>query len=223
LISEWNALARDGERSRLILDWIGGCAAGRVLDVGCGAGQEMLPVLRHFTDCQGVGVDISAEFPEVGRLLYDATGVSGRVRFVRAKGEALPFSDASFDLVICRVALPYMRNMDALAEMFRVLTNDGVVVLQIHHGRYYVRQLARHLKLLNFWRVLHAVRVLLAGSVFHLTGRQPAGGALGAEIFLSRRNAVRIFRGLGMSIDRVVGDRRGVAQVFVLRKAPLLP
>src|SRR5262249_42626153 len=97
----------------------------RVLDVGCGAGQTLLANYLA-ADTVAVGVD-----PDLSALLLGRQ-LGGGIRFVCARGEALPFKSEYFDLVISRVALPYMHIRVALAEMCRVLKSDGSLWIVLH-------------------------------------------------------------------------------------------
>src|SRR5215467_9751598 len=73
----------------------------RILDVGCGAGQTLIASnLGEAVFAVGIDLDYSA-------LVYGRQQTTS-IHFVRAAGEQLPFRNNSFDLVLCRVALPYM-------------------------------------------------------------------------------------------------------------------
>src|SRR5690242_7100185 len=85
----------------------------RILEVGCGAGQTLIGSSLG-KQVLAVGLDTDETAVALGKQL------TSTVRFVVGEGESLPFADGSFDLVICRVALPYMRVAKALAEMSRV-------------------------------------------------------------------------------------------------------
>ena len=68
-------------------------AGARVLDIGCGAGYgtaELAAQARHAT-----GIDLSPDAVAHARSLYALPSI----RFVPASAIALPFADASFDLV----------------------------------------------------------------------------------------------------------------------------
>jgi ubiquinone/menaquinone biosynthesis C-methylase UbiE len=131
---EWELFEGDGSRASASLEALGGARVERVLDVGCGAGQELLPFVQG-RGAVGVGVDVAPETGRAGRELFDARAPSARVAFVRAAAEALPFAAGSFDVVVCRLALPYTDNARALSEMSRVLRAGGVLILKIHHAR----------------------------------------------------------------------------------------
>src|SRR5271163_3679063 len=99
-----------------------GCA--RLLDVGCGAGQTL--VASDLKGARAFGVEYDHDPLRLGKKM------AGNVEFVRASGESLPFMDGSFDFVISRVALPYMRVAVAVAEIARVLKPGGAIWFVLH-------------------------------------------------------------------------------------------
>ncbi len=116
-----------------------------------------------------------------GRELFAREEPGSRAAFVRAAAEHLPFSPSRFEVVICRLALPYTDNARALAEMARVLTSGGTLILKIHHARFYTLELREALRTGRARSAIHACRVLLAGCLYHLTGSQPRGRLTGGE------------------------------------------
>jgi SAM-dependent methyltransferase len=100
-------------------------AAGRdVLDVGCNTGYGTLrfaPVARRV-----VGVDVSPRAIEAAGL----RAPDGRPEFVLTSGFALPFADASFDLVTSFQVLEHVPDATAfLGELARVTRPGGMVIL----------------------------------------------------------------------------------------------
>src|ERR1700739_2782155 len=140
LRGEWRMFSDNPRHGQAVLAALNGRKITRVLDVGCGAGQEIIPFVVEL-GAFGVGLDIRPEANRVARELFRAHYPAARVVFIRAAAEFLPFLSKSWDLIICRIALPYMDNQQALAEMARVLCSGGVLILQIHHARYYVHKL----------------------------------------------------------------------------------
>lgn len=118
------------ERERCVLTALTARAidlrALRVLDVGCGLGLEYPNYLRWGVEAANVvGIDLSHT-----RLTHAARRFGMPV--VQASGAALPFADASFDLVVQNVVFSSivddtMRRATA-AEMLRVLRPSGHVL-----------------------------------------------------------------------------------------------
>jgi ubiquinone/menaquinone biosynthesis C-methylase UbiE len=198
-----NFAGRDPAKRYTLVEALGTERPQRVLDLGCGPGQELLPFLER-TDAECIGVDIA---PELGRVTAAIFVEEPRASFVRATGASLPFADASFDVVLCRVALPYMNNRDAIAEAARVLKPDGVFLLKTHAPRFYFwmirdRLAARDPKMLAY------PLICLAAGVWHsLTGHQPERGIWkGKEIYQTRRFLERELARHGLRIVGRLGD-----------------
>ena len=78
------------------LDVPAGC---QLLDVACGSGQVALWAARD--GVQVTGVDIAPNLVQRAQARADAEGL--KARFIEGDAEALPFEDASFDVVISLV------------------------------------------------------------------------------------------------------------------------
>lgn len=167
LEGEWASFIDTPSRAEAAHAATAGLRLSRVLDVGCGAGQELLPFLRQ--GVRAIGIDLA---PTVGHHgLVPAT-------FVRASATAIPCQDGSLDLAIYRLALPYAHNPTALAEVARVLRPGGRLFLKWHHVRFYGRQLAHG----PSWKPrLVALRVLTATAWYHLTGHHWQNRLFGRE------------------------------------------
>jgi SAM-dependent methyltransferase len=98
----------------------------RTLDLGCGEGRlaRDLKALGH----QVVAVDLSPT------MVAAAKGADPTLEAHVADAAALPFDDASFDLVVAFMSLQDMNDMDrAVAEAARVLEPGGVFCLAVVH------------------------------------------------------------------------------------------
>lgn len=190
----------------------------RVLDIGCGAGQELLPFLER-TKAFCVGIDIAPSLGEVTKTVFSANVNSRRTAFVRTNGASLPFSDESFDVVSCQVALPYMNNRRTIAEVARILRPRGVFLLKIHAPPFYFGMIRTRLKTLNLKQVAYPL-ICLAGSCWHsLTGRQLEKGFWqGKEIFQTRRFLEKEFLKHNLRIERELSDTNTQTPSFYVVK-----
>ena len=110
-----------------------------VLDVGCGAGVEVVRFARagaHMT-----GVDLSEQAVGLSRLNVQQQGL--RASLSVADGEALPFPDGTFDYVFAHGVVQYAAD-DArvVAECHRVLKPGGVALFQVYNRRSWLNLLS---------------------------------------------------------------------------------
>ena len=98
----------------------------RILDVGCGMGQTLIAA-NLAPDVSAYGVDPDASAIEAGSRIAPSN-----IHLSVGSGEELHFPDSFFDLVLSRVALPYMDIARALSEMQRVLRPGGDIWLVLH-------------------------------------------------------------------------------------------
>lgn len=113
------------------LGLLGDPAGKRILELGSGAGQ----CSRWLTARGGhaVGLDLSVRQLQHAVRIDEATGVA--VPGVCGTATALPFADASFDVVFCSFgALQFVADIDdAVAEAARVLRPGGRFAFSITH------------------------------------------------------------------------------------------
>lgn len=96
-----------------------------VLDVATGTGAVAVELARRY-GCRVVGVDQSAEMLAVGRQRVALAGASDSIRLERARAEALPFADGSFDALTFTYLLRYVDDPSAtLRELARVVRPGG--------------------------------------------------------------------------------------------------
>lgn len=97
---------------------------GRLLDVGCGPGI-IAPDLSAI-GFSVLGVDASPQMIDEGRGAFREAGAAGLV----ASAEALPFKDASLDVVVCLGVIGRLPHPDTgIAEMSRVLKPQGTLAI----------------------------------------------------------------------------------------------
>ncbi len=97
-------------------------AGDRVLDVATGTGMVAAELLAR-ADCSVVGVDQSPQMLAAARARFAGCG---RVELIQAQAEALPFEDASFDVLTFTYLLRYVDDPQAtVRELARVLRPGG--------------------------------------------------------------------------------------------------
>jgi 2-polyprenyl-6-hydroxyphenyl methylase / 3-demethylubiquinone-9 3-methyltransferase len=116
--------ARFGYFERILTQVLQLSPQGRsLLDVGCGGGILAEDFAR--LGCQVTGVDPSAPSLDAARQHAEQAGL--RITYRQSGGEALPFGDATFDIVCCCDVLEHVDDVDAvIAEIARVLRPGGV-------------------------------------------------------------------------------------------------
>ncbi len=101
---------------------------GRVLDVGCGSGSMARLIARSFPQAEVVGVDLREQYLEYAKGRAATEGL-GNLTFRPGDVFALPFPDASFDVVWAKYLLQWLKEpKPALAELKRVTKPGGIVV-----------------------------------------------------------------------------------------------
>ena len=207
---------QDPTRNKDLLDTIAMLEIKNVLDVGCGIGQALFP-LAVSKNAPGVGVDISEKACCIGKEFYASQIPDARVVFLCGKAESLPFASESFDVVNCSLALPYTNNAQALCEFARVLRPRGLLLLKIHHARYYLKEFWRGLISLDALSMIHGLRVLVAGAVYHITSHQPFFKPFN-ETFQTRWLLRRELSKIGLTIEREQKDTNPLTPSFVIFK-----
>lgn len=113
-----------GTASPRLVRFAGIKAGDRVLDVGCGTGVLSLTAARTGADV--TGVDLSPELIAHAKRNAELMGLAPR--FLEGDVEALPFEDASFDVVVSQFGHMYAPRPDvAIREMLRVLRPGGTI------------------------------------------------------------------------------------------------
>jgi ubiquinone/menaquinone biosynthesis C-methylase UbiE len=97
------------------------------LDIATGAGHTAAAFAPHVA--RAIASDITGEMLEEARKLAAAKGLAN-METATADAEALPFGDAHFDLVTCRIAAHHFPDVPRfLAEVRRVLKPGGTFAL----------------------------------------------------------------------------------------------
>ena len=110
----------------LLQKLISAIPSGRALDAACGTGRwtEFLADSGQ----QVTGVDVTPEMLDVARSRVPLAD------FQQGSIESLPFEDATFDSVVCALALTHLTALDdVFREFSRVLVSGGTLVLSDVH------------------------------------------------------------------------------------------
>ncbi|MGI8787738.1 MAG: methyltransferase domain-containing protein [Pyrinomonadaceae bacterium] len=210
-----NFALKDAASRYLLVNAVRDLKIKKVLDLGCGAGQELLPFIEK-TSAFCVGADIAEKLGEVSGGFFRR---QKRAVFVRSRGENLPFADASFDVVLCRVALPYMNNRRTIAEVARVLRPDGIFLLKTHAPSFYFGMIRRRWKTFSPKQIAYPLICLTGGAWHFLTGSQPQNGFwAGKEVFQTEGFLRREFSRNNLQIVKHLSDTNRETPSFVIIK-----
>ena len=97
---------------------------GTMLDLGCGEGRHIFGLMEKFPDLKCIGLDPHIESLEKAfeGLKFLESISNSKTNFLSGSAYSLPFSDDSFDLVVCSEVLEHLHDYkDAIKEINRVL------------------------------------------------------------------------------------------------------
>lgn len=115
----------------------------RVLEVGCGAGTDLIRFAKGGASV--TGVDIAPSAVALAKQNFAQQGLEADLR--EADGEHLPFADGSFDVVYAHGVVQYTANDRALVdEVRRVLAPGGTAVFQVYNRVSWLNGLSKVMK-----------------------------------------------------------------------------
>lgn len=104
-----------------------------ILDVGCGNGRDLLPLLE--AGCICTAIDCSPQMVAEARKRLPPAHAA-RCELLVADAVRLPLADASFDAVFCSEVIEHIPDWrSAIAEMARVLRPGGKLVITTPNRR----------------------------------------------------------------------------------------
>lgn len=96
-----------------------------LLDAGCGTGAVISLLRDKYPDKNYTGIDLSPKMIEVAKQKNSG------VNFICGDCEELPFSDGSFDVIICSQSFHHYPNPDKFFyNAHRILKPDGRLILR---------------------------------------------------------------------------------------------
>lgn len=193
----WDRYAPRYDRDMRIVDrllvgdgrqWVGSRAHGDVLEVAVGTGRNFGHYSVH---ASLTAVDLSPVMLEYARR--NATDSGRAVTWAVAPAESLPFADASFDTVVCTLALCGVSDdVASIGEMRRVLRPGGRLILLDHVA--------------STWLPIRVAQWLIERVSIRL-----------ANEHLTRR-PLPLVRAAGLRIDETRRTKAGVVEMLVATK-----
>jgi len=102
----------------------------RILDVATGTGDIILEVAKKNLAIKIFGIDFCQPMLSLGRIKVFQNGYEQAVSFQVGSGECLPFSDDSFEGLVCAFGIRNFANVNlGLKEFYRVLKPGGRIVV----------------------------------------------------------------------------------------------
>jgi SAM-dependent methyltransferase len=115
----------------------------RVLDVGCGAGTDLVRFARAGAIVSGV--DLSAAAIELARANVAQQGLEADLR--EADAAHLPYADGTFDLVFAHGVVQYSADpAGVVGECWRVLKPGGEAIVQAYNRVSWLNALSKLMK-----------------------------------------------------------------------------
>jgi SAM-dependent methyltransferase len=109
---------------------VDGAEAAHVLEVGPGPGHVAVQLARLSPGVQITGLDIDPAMVAAARARALAAGLGERIRFIEGDVAAIPFPDATFDLVLSSFSAHHWRDAQtAFREIHRVLRPGRMAIV----------------------------------------------------------------------------------------------
>ena len=101
----------------------------KVLDVGCASGWFLNEIAAVYPNAKYYGVDVYEDAVKYGNRTYK------QLNLKVSDAHMLPYASKTFDLVVCTEVLEHVIDPDnVLKEIKRVLTDDGIAIIEMDSG-----------------------------------------------------------------------------------------
>ncbi len=123
-----------------LFDWMASLPGKRLLEIGCGLGNDLCALARRGLDV--TGIDIAPKAVEMTRRHLEVRGLPGRAEVQNC--ESLTLDNETFDVVYSSGVIQHTADIQAAVdEIFRVLKPGGTLVIVLYHRHSWFKFLAR--------------------------------------------------------------------------------
>ncbi len=118
------------------LNLLGDIKGLKAIDLGCGAGQNVVAMAK--AGATVTGVDFSINQLTQAKVLAKNENI--RAEFIESNMNALPMlADQSFDIVLTACAIAFVKELEStLEEVYRILEPGGRFILAVMHPTQYI-------------------------------------------------------------------------------------
>ncbi|HJU28390.1 MAG TPA: class I SAM-dependent methyltransferase [Candidatus Binataceae bacterium] len=182
-------------------------AGGDAAEVGCGAGQCIIPVAQAYPNSRFFGYDVDQTSIERARRKAAAAGVADRVVFERIAAERLPF-EGRFDLVMAFNCIHDMAHPRQVLAAIRRILKPGAAALwsEARAGDRLEDNLNTQARTMYASSTMHCMTVSLA----------QGGEGLGSVIGEAKARAMALEA--GFSRFELLPVKNPIHQIFLMRK-----
>lgn len=178
----------------------------RLLDIGCLGGYGLFDVARRLgfdsQRCpQLTGIDVSDISIQLARTMARHWAASLHVEFAKCSLEQFE-PETPFDIVVCRLVLPYTDVSQSVKRLSGLLKTGGAVLVQLHAPAYYWHQCAGHWK--SPKKLAYYLRPLVNSAKLALTKRSWHGRWFNESAISGRQFELLCARN-GLSIQQRLG------------------
>lgn len=182
-------------------------AGAEVAEVGCGAGQALIPVARAYPNSRFVGYDIDPTSIERAQRKAAQAGVADRVSFRLTAAEDLP-AEGRFDLIMAFNCIHDMANpRGALAGIRRALKETGAFLWSEANVSHRIEE-----------NIGPMGRLLYAASTMHCLTVSLAHGGEGLGAVVGEEKARALAEEAGFSSFQRLPVENPIHQIFLLRR-----
>ena len=116
-----------------LIDWIASqFPGGKLLEVGCGLGQDLSKFAGRGMNV--TGIDLAPSVAHMAQLHLEAYGFEGET--MQGNAEALQFADGNFDVVYSCGVLQHTPNIQQAIDQICRVTRDGGLAVVVVYYRY---------------------------------------------------------------------------------------